>query len=159
MPMWDLVLVWGLLATVILTTLLMGSQGLGFSRLSLSFLVGTFFTGNRNRANAIGFVVYMAGGLLFAFLYIVILRSVHFPPAWLGTFIGLIHGLFLLTVILPLLPYVHPRMATEYDTPTHIQRLEPPGFMGFNYGFGTPLTTLLAHTLYGAILGVCYQIS
>ena len=32
-------------------------------------------------------------------------------------------------------------------------RLEPPGFMGLNYGRGTPLTLLAAQTVYGATLG------
>jgi hypothetical protein len=154
---WDFVLVWGLVATVVMTTILYGSQGLGLSRLSLSFLVGTFFTGNRSRANVVGFIVYMIGGWLFAFIYVLMLVSIDLPGAWLGTVTGLVHGIFLLTVILPLLPYVHPRMATEYDGPSHIQRLEPPGFMGLNYGYRTPLTTLLAQTFYGAILGVCFQ--
>jgi len=154
---WDFVLVWGLVATVIMTIILYGSQGLGLSRLSLSFLAGAFFTSNRSLANVLGFIVYMLGGWMFAYLYVVILLSIKIPGVWLGTIVGFTHGLFLLTVILPLLPYVHPRMATEYDGPRHIQRLEPPGFMGLNYGYRTPLTTMLAQTLYGIILGVCYQ--
>ena len=46
-----------------MTSILQGSQGLGLSRLSLPFLVGTFFTSNRNRATVIGFLVYTLGGL------------------------------------------------------------------------------------------------
>ena len=156
---WDFVLVWGLVATVTMTTILYGSQGIGLSRLSLSFLAGTFFTANRSWANLLGFIVYMLGGWVFAYLYVLLLMSINFPGIWVGAVIGFVHGLFLLTVILPLLPYIHPRMATEYDGPTHIRLLEPPGFMGLNYGYRTPLTTLLAQTLYGIILGVCYQMS
>ena len=48
-------LFWGLIATTAMTTILQASQGLGLSRLSLPFLFGTFFTGNRNRAIVIGF--------------------------------------------------------------------------------------------------------
>lgn len=43
---------WGLIATVTMTAILQASQGLGFSRLSLPFLVGTFFTGDRRRSSA-----------------------------------------------------------------------------------------------------------
>ena len=32
-------------------------------------------------------------------------------------------------------------------------RLEPPGFMGLNYGYRTPLTTLLGQAVYGGVLG------
>jgi len=59
-------LLWGLIATVTMTTILQGSQGLGLSRLSLPFLVGTLFTANRNKAVVIGFIVYVIGGWLFA---------------------------------------------------------------------------------------------
>jgi hypothetical protein len=37
----ETVLVWGLVATVVLTVVMYGSQALGFSRLSLPFLVGS----------------------------------------------------------------------------------------------------------------------
>ena len=38
------------------------------------------------------------------------------------------------------------------------RQLEPPGFMGLNYGRGTPLTTLLGQILYGATLGGFLQL-
>ena len=72
---------------------------------------------------------------------------------WIGTIAGFVHGLFLLFVMLPTVPHFHPRMATEYDGPTDIRRLEPPGFLGLNYGYLTPVTTLIAQTSYGLVLG------
>jgi hypothetical protein len=59
----------------------------------------------------------------------------------------------MLTTLAPMLPYLHPRMATEYDGPSYRRRLQPPGFFALHYGYRTPLATLLAHALYGAILG------
>ena len=44
-PFWSM-MVWGLVATVAMSTVLQGAQGLGLSRLSLPFLAGTFFTGD-----------------------------------------------------------------------------------------------------------------
>jgi hypothetical protein len=44
-------------------------------------------------------------------------------------------------------------MASEYDGATATRQLEPPGFMGLNYGQRTPLTTLLGQAVYGAVLG------
>jgi hypothetical protein len=60
-------------------------------------------------------------------------------------------------IFLPLLPYYHPRVATEYDAPTSTRRLEPPGFFGLNYGLGTPAVLLVAQTAYGAVLGSGYS--
>jgi hypothetical protein len=66
---------------------------------------------------------------------------VHLLPAvrkprvytwWLDAAAGLVHGLFLLAGGLPLLPFTHPRMASEYDGASTTRQLEPPGFMGLN---------------------------
>jgi hypothetical protein len=150
------ILLWGLAATVVMTTLLQGSQGLGLSRLSLPFLVGTFFTGNRRWASMVGVLVYIIGGWFFAFFYYLIFLGIGKSTLWIGFLIGLLHGLFLLVVLLPLLPQFHPRMATEYDAPTDTRRLEPPGFLGLNFGYRTPLVALVGHVTFGAILGAAF---
>lgn len=144
---------WGLIATVAMTTILEGSQGLGLSRLSLPFLCGTFFTDDRRWALATGFVVYTIGGWAFAFLYYALFASIGVFTWWLGALGGLAHGLFLLVCVLPLLPFVHPRMASEYHGASELRRIEPPGFLAMNYGGRTPLVTLLGQTIYGATLG------
>lgn len=152
-------LIWGLVATVAMTTILQASQSLGLSRLSLPFLVGTLFTGNRNRAMVVGFIAYVIGGWLFAMLYFLFFLSIDRATAGLGTLLGFLHGLFLLVCALPLLPYAHPRMASEYDGPRECYLLEPPGFLGLNYGRRTPLTTLLGQTIYGTTLGALCQLA
>lgn len=147
------ILLWSLIGTMALTTILSGSQGLGLSRLSLPFLVGTIFTGNRHRAAALGALFYMFGGFLFGFVYFLVMAHMGKANWWIGALLGGLHGLFLLTAVLPVLPHMHPRMASEYDGPSGKRRLEPPGFLGLNYGYRTPVTTLIAHAAYGAILG------
>ena len=146
-------LLWSLIATAALTTILQGSQGLGLSRLSVPFLLGTMFTGNRHRAMVIGSIVYTVGGWWFAIIYYLIFASLGWATWWLGAAIGALHATVLLVAGLPLLPHFHPRMASEYHGPTETRRLEPPGFMGMNYGRQTPVATILGHALYGGILG------
>lgn len=150
------VLIWGLIATAVMTSLMEGGQLLGFSRLSLPFLFGTMVTGRRDLATVLGFFMYSFGGLLFAFFYALAFEALKFATWWLGMVMGAAHGLFLITVFLPLLPHIHPRMATEYDGPTATRRMEPPGAFGLNYGYRTPLITVLGQTVYGAILGATY---
>lgn len=152
-------LLWGLIATVVMTTVLQGSQGLGLSRLSLPFLVGTCFTGRRSHASVAGFVLYFLGGWAFALGYVAVFGSVTLSPWLLGPALGLVNALFLLTVVLPILPYVHPRVASEHDEPRAARRLEPPGFLGLNYGYRTPLTTVLGHVLFGAVLALGYALA
>jgi hypothetical protein len=136
-----------------MTTLTEGAQLLGFSRMSLPFLFGTAVTGRRDHAMIYGFTLYSVGGLLFSIFYALAFNAIGFATWWLGALLGLLHGLFLVMVMLPLMPHVHPRMASEYDGPTTTRRLEPPGPFGSNYGRRTPLITVLAQIAYGAILG------
>jgi hypothetical protein len=158
MHMTQSLVLWGLIATVAMAAILHASQGLGLSRLSLPFLLGSAFSANRSTATVLGFVLYVLGGWLFAFLYFLFFTSVGIYAWWLGAIVGVIHGAFLLVCVIPLLPYVHPRMASEYHGVTARRQLEPPGFMAINYGYQTPFATLLAQMVYGAVLGACVQI-
>jgi hypothetical protein len=152
------VLFWGVIATAVMSTLMEGAQLLGLSRMSLPFLFGTFVTERRDRAMIYGFVLYSAGGLVFAFFYAACFDTIGMAGWWLGTIIGIAHGLFLITVFLPLLPHIHPRMASEYDGPTAHRRLEPPGPFGVHYGRRTPFVTVFAQAVFGFILGAALSV-
>jgi hypothetical protein len=149
---------WGTLATAVLTLLMTASQGLGWSRISLPYMVGTMFAAERGRAMWIGFVVHFILGLLFALVYALAFAGWGRSGALLGAACGLFHGLFMLVVGMEFLPAVHPRMASRHHGPTPTRQLEPPGFLALHYGRSTPLITLLAHAAYGAILGAFYTV-
>lgn len=146
-------LLWGLFATGVLTLVMSASQGLGLSRMSLPYMLGTLFTPHRGRAMVVGFAVHFALGVAFAVLYVAVFREWGASSWWLGAGLGLFQGLFVLVPGMQLLPAVHPRMASSHHGPTPTRQLEPPGFMARNYGIQTPIATLIAHVLYGAILG------
>jgi len=48
--------------------------------------------------------------------------------------------------------------AGEREGPAPTKQLEPPGFMALNYGQRTPISVILAHLLYGGILGAFYRL-
>ena len=74
---------------------------------------------------------------------------------WLGAVFGLGQSLFAGTVLINvLLPIVHPRMGTPLSDFTGVALLEPPGFMGRNYGLQTPAVSLVAHVLYGTAIAL-----
>ena len=131
---------------------------MGLSRLSLPSLLGTFFTSHRRQAMVFGVLVYTIGGWLFAFVYFLLFASVRIYTWWFGALADLVHGVFLLTCALPLLPFVHPRMASQYHSATSFRQLEPPGFLAMNYGYHTPLSTLIALIVYGVTLGGFVQL-
>src|SRR5919202_6576829 len=150
-------LLWGFVGTVVLTGLMSASQGLGLSRMSLPYMLGTIFTPDRDRAKLVGFGVHLVNGWWLAFIYAAAFQSWRRATWWLGAATGGVHALFVLLVVMPILPGLHPRMAGEQRGPTPTRQLEPPGFLALNYGRRTPLSVLLAHLVYGAILGAFYR--
>ena len=150
----ELVFVWGIVATILLSIFLEGSRALGISRMSFTFILGTLFTSNRDYAEIIGFAGHFLLGWLFALLYALIFEALHYHSWWLGLVIGFFHALFLNLAVLPVLPHIHTRMANEYDGPTPTRMLEPPGILGLNYGRRTPGISFASHLLFGLILGL-----
>jgi hypothetical protein len=153
------ILVWGFAATIALTTLMAVSHGAGWSRMSIPFLLGTILTPNRDRALVVGVALHVLNGWVFALLYAVMLESIGWTRWWLGAGIGVVHALFVLAVGMPLLPGLHPRMVSEYFGPTPNRQLQPPGFFALNYGRQTPAVAIVAHFLYGAIIGGFYELA
>jgi hypothetical protein len=135
-----------------------GAQGLGLSRMSIPFMLGTIFTANRDLGALIGFVVHLIVGWAFAVVYVLIFESLGHTGAGLGAVIGFGHALFMFLAVMPLMPALHPRMASEHGGPEPTQGLEPPGFFALNYGRWTPGVALVAHIAYGIILGRFYQL-
>lgn len=48
-------------------------------------------------------------------------------------------------------------MASATQGPTVVKQLEPPGFFALNYGRRTPISVVVAHILFGVILGTFYH--
>jgi hypothetical protein len=153
------ILLWGFLATIAMTTLMAVCHGLGLTRISMPFLLGTILTPNRDRALVVGVAFHVLNGWVFALLYAAIFEAIGMTSWGIGTAIGFVHSLFVLAVGMPVLPGLHPRMVSEYYGPTPNRRLQPPGFMALNYGRQTPIVTVVAHLLYGAVLGGFYEMA
>ncbi|MBI1733547.1 MAG: hypothetical protein HYR51_00090 [Candidatus Rokubacteria bacterium] len=152
-------LLWGFVATIVLTTLMSAGQALGVSRMSIPLMLGTMLTPNRDRAPLVGFMMHLVNGWLFALVYVAAFESLGRATWWLGGAVGVVHALAVLIAVMPLLPGLHPRMASEHRGPEPTRSLEPPGFLALNYGRRTPLIALLAHVVYGVILGAFYRIA
>jgi len=153
---WGSWLLWGFVSTILLTILLAGSQGLGLTRINLPYLLGSMVTPSRDRAQLLGIGIHFVDGWIFSLLYVAAFQAWHAATWWRGALIGLVHGLFVVTVGLLILPSLHPRMAGEEQGPTVVRRLEPPGFLGLNYGLSTPVSMLASHVVYDLILGAFY---
>jgi hypothetical protein len=144
----------GFVGTLVLTTALRTANELGLTRVDLPFLLGSAVTGDRARAKALGYVLHLVAGEIFAVIYYAIFISIDTSGWLLGALFGLLHGVVSATALVNiLLPVVHPRMGSPLSAADSSPSLEPPGFLMRNYGRGTPIATLLAHIAYGAIVG------
>jgi hypothetical protein len=152
------ILLWGFLATGLLTTILRVGQALHFTRMDTTLLLGTIVTPNRDRAKAIGFAIHFLNGWWIALLYAAFFTAFGVATWWLGALMGMAHTAFILVAVLPLLPGIHPRMASDFHGPEPTRLLEPPGFLALNYGYRTPLAVLIAHIAYGMVLGTFYRV-
>ena len=151
-------MLWGFASTVVLTSILAGSQGLGLTRMNIPYLLGTIFTPSRDKAKFVGFFLHFANGWMFSLLYVAAFHVLGKATWWWGALIGLVQAIFVLTMLMPILPAMHPRMANEQYGPTVVRQLEPPGFLGLHYGIRTPISVVIAHVVFGAILGGFYTI-
>src|SRR5438876_505312 len=133
----------GFVATVLLTGIMVASQLLGLSRMDLPLMLGTILVESPDRARVVGFFIHLANGQVFALLYAAAFALIGWATWWLGAIFGLIHGIAALTLILPMLPGIHPRMASTRAGPELSAVLEPPGPLALNYGVRTPLVTLV----------------
>ena len=154
LPSWIL---WGFLATIAMTTLEAGSQGLRLTRVDVPFLLGTSVTASRDRAKIYGFFMHLLNGWLFALIYLAIFNAWGEATWWRGAILGAAHAVAVLAVGLPIMPSFHPRMASPLRGPTPTRMLEPPGFFGLHYGIRTPLSVLISHIAFGMILGGFYR--
>lgn len=152
----EAVALWGLVATLVLSTLLYAAEARGLSRMSMPYMLGAMWTTDRRKAKALGLGLHLANGWIFALLYVWAFEWLGLATWWLGAMGGLVHAGVILTLGMATLPYVHPHMATERQGPTPTEWLQPPGFLGMNYGRRTVYVALVAHAIYGAILGGFY---
>ncbi len=141
-------------ATVVLTAVMVGAQLLGLSRMDIPLMLGTMFVEDPDKARIVGFFIHLVNGQIFALMYALAFALLEQANWWLGALFGAGHGFVALTIIVPMLPGIHPRMASERSGPSARNVLEPPGLFASNYGRETTVVTIVAHVLYGTLLGV-----
>ncbi len=144
----------GLLATAILTATMIVAQLAGWTRLDLPLLLGTIATEDPDRARVVGFFMHLAIGEGFALGYAAAFALLDTATWWLGALFGLVHAAVALTIVVPLLPGVHPRMASNRAGPASVTVLEPPGLLALNYGAETPAVAIVSHLAFGIALGL-----
>jgi hypothetical protein len=151
---WNGWAVFVLVATTLLTAVMMVFQLSGRTRLDLPLMLGTIVVGDPDRARVVGFAMHLVVGQCFAAFYVAGFDALGLSNWWLGGLFGLVHAVVAFVVLVPLLPGVHPRMASDRAGPLSTATLEPPGLFARNYGTSTPVVAVVAHVIYGVSLGL-----
>jgi hypothetical protein len=146
--------IFGLIATAALTAVMIGAQLAGITRLDLPLMLGTLVIPDPDRARIAGFFLHLVNGQGFALGYAAAFSAMGESTWWAGALLGALHGAVALLVIVPLLPGVHPHMASERAGLSSGATLEPPGLLALHYGRETPLVTMVAHVAFGLALGL-----
>ncbi len=156
---WAAWALFGVMATAALTAVMIAAQLAGLTRLDLPLVLGTLITEDPDRARVAGFFIHLAVGQGFALGYAATFALVDRATWWIAALLGLLHAGVALTVLVPLLAGVHPRMASHRAGPATTAVLEPPGLFALNYGIQTPVVATAAHLAYGVLLGLLLNAS
>lgn len=149
----------GFVGTLLLTTIVRVASELGLTRMDFALILGTTITRERRRARAYGYGLHVALGLVFALTYGVIFRLLGRSSWQLGALFGVVHAVFLASVVVNvLLPVVHPLMGTPETAANQRALIEPPGFLMLNYGRSSFVVLLVAHVVFGAVVGWAMRI-
>jgi uncharacterized transporter YbjL len=144
--------------TAVMTAVMETAQARGMTRMSLPYLLGTMVARRRASVRISGIALHFVNGALFASGYALVFTRARRADWRIGAALGLLHGAVVLVAGLPVIQEIHPRMAEEDEGPDPTPMLQPPGFMALNYGVRTPVVTLAAHAVYGAIVGSFYRV-
>ena len=145
--------IFGFVATVALTAIMVLAQLAGVTRMDIPMMLGTIFVEDPDKARVVGFFIHLLNGQFFALFYAGAFALLGEAEWWVGALFGAFHGLAALAVIVPLLPGIHPRMSSDRAGPVLDAVLEPPGLLSLNYGRETVLVAVVAHIVYGTLLG------
>lgn len=138
---WISPLIGGIAGTAVMTCALLLPHWLGFGRVDVVRAVGALLTHRAQNAFLPGLVLHITAGIIFAYIYKVIL-SLSFLPfnALTGMMMGALHGVIIMLLVSIVIMEHHP--IAYYHT----------------RGPMTGLAQLLAHILYGLVAGSVVQL-
>jgi hypothetical protein len=130
-------LIGGIVGTAAMTLFLLFPRWLGIGKMDVIPAIGALITGKAEKAFSIGFIVHFASGIIFAYVYWALLLLMKMPIVWWAFGLaGFLHGIVVMLLVSIAVMEHHP-----------IARYHERGPM-------TGLAQLLAHILYGFVVGL-----
>lgn len=161
---WPAVLA-GLAGGLVMTALMTMMRKAGKTEMDMALLQGTMVTGDSSKARPIGLMMHLVvmSAVVFGSVYALLFTWLDVDSGnawWSGALIGLVHGL-VAGVVMAMMPAMHPRMtahATSGSPSGPNVELKPPGPFAKNYGAATPPGVVMAHVVYGVVVGLVYAL-
>lgn len=150
------------IATLVMTAMIKMSAAAGMTQMpSFELMTGSMMSGDEKTAKTIGAMIHyvMMGTVVFGIIYALLFQAFD-SASWLtGLAIGIVHGLIIGMIFMPMMSTMHPRMGEPAvaGEPTDEIRLSSPGVMGKNWGSMTPMGMLMGHAVYGVVLALLYD--
>lgn len=166
----------GLMATVAMSLVAEGASLKDFTAMpSMSFVIGSAFSGDQDEAMLVGNLVHFAllGTVLYGIGYALALSVLDASPLLVGAGVGMVHGA-LIGIALGMVDTVHPRLvdparpevamaSAKGSTAIRIavDRSEVvavrPGTFGVNWGEQTPVVIMASYTVFGVVFAFLYS--
>ena len=133
-------------ALMMVIVMWMGRTTMGMT-MSLAMMLGTMFLTMGSRAWILGLFMHLAIGGVIGLVYALAFeRLTHKADVWTGVALGFINAL-LAGLVMGILPAIHPRIP---------ESMPAPGYFLWSMGMSGVVVLVLAHLLYGAIVGGMY---
>lgn len=109
-------LVAGFVATIVMTAMMTMASKAGMTQMPpMPLVMGSMMSGDRRKAMTIGAMLHyiVMGTILFGIAYALLFHAFG-SSAWpVGVVIGVVHGLAVGLVFMPMMPAMHPRMEAQ----------------------------------------------
>ena len=125
---------------------------LGLPLFDLVYTLGTMVFGRETRFWqwwAVGMLMHSMVGAIWAIFYAYFFWSAFdYPPVWQAVVFSLLPTLLAGLIMIPQMDFMHPLILNE--------KMPPNGLFAFGIGWGGPLTVILGHLTYAAVMGSIY---
>jgi len=162
-------LVAGFAGVLAMSILMRMATAMGMTRMPpIPLVLGAMMTDDAGKARTVGTVVHVLamGTIVFGLAYGGLFVAFGTAAVGAGALIGLVHGVLVGAVAIPMMPAVHPRMSSHPAGPGepvvtmdggHLM-LTAPGTFTTGWGGMTPLGIAVAHTVYGVVVASVYGV-
>lgn len=167
-------LVAGFAGNVALSLLTAVAKAVGLTRMPpMPMILGSMMVARRKLIRPIGLLIHyvVLGAVVFGLIYGALFTAFDSAAWWVGALIGLVHGVLVAAVVIPMMPAVHPRMRRQASVartrgappqpvvqhPNGTVDLAAPGLLSRGYGAMTPVGIVVAHVAYGVVAAIVYH--